>query len=180
MPSWAERTEMRHKLSAFLPQFIYGAFDGIVTTFAVVAAAAGAGLSTTVIIILGLANLVGDGFSMGASAYLSRRSERGGKTAHRALFEGLATFAAFIVAGAIPLAPYIFASMIGAATGLETLFVISSGVALATFAFVGFGKSDRRTARSIIGSLFEALLLGVVAAGLSYLLGSVLATALGA
>src|SRR5258707_3779097 len=67
---------MNRKFEAYLGEFVYGAIDGTVTTFAVVAAAAGAGLSSIVIIIVGLANLVGDGFSMGASAYLAAKSER--------------------------------------------------------------------------------------------------------
>ena len=56
-------------------RFVYGATDGTVTTFAVVAGAFGAGLDTRIVIILGFANLLGDGFSMGASSYLSSRSE---------------------------------------------------------------------------------------------------------
>jgi VIT1/CCC1 family predicted Fe2+/Mn2+ transporter len=42
---------------SYLRDFIYGAIDGTVTTFAVVAGVAGAGLSSKVVIILGLANL---------------------------------------------------------------------------------------------------------------------------
>ena len=59
----------------YLKDFIYGAIDGTVTTFAVVSGVAGAGLSTSVIIVLGLANLVGDGFSMAAGNYLGTRAE---------------------------------------------------------------------------------------------------------
>lgn len=59
----------------YLRDFVYGAIDGTVTTFAVVSGVAGAGLSTGIIIILGLANLVGDGFSMAASNYLGTKSE---------------------------------------------------------------------------------------------------------
>jgi VIT1/CCC1 family predicted Fe2+/Mn2+ transporter len=55
---------------------VLGAVDGIVTTFAVVAGSAGGRLSTDVVIILGLANLIGDGFSMAVSNYLSTRSRR--------------------------------------------------------------------------------------------------------
>ena len=55
---------------SYLKDFVYGAIDGAVTTFAVVSGVAGAGLSAGVIIVLGLANLVGDGFSMAASNFL--------------------------------------------------------------------------------------------------------------
>ncbi len=60
---------------SYLRDFVYGAIDGTVTTFAVVSGVAGAGLSTGVIIVLGLANLVGDGFSMAASNYLGTKTE---------------------------------------------------------------------------------------------------------
>lgn len=60
---------------SYLRDFVYGAIDGTVTTFAVVSGVAGAGLSTGVVIILGLANLVGDGFSMAASNFLGTRAE---------------------------------------------------------------------------------------------------------
>lgn len=60
----------------YLGEFVYGAIDGTVTTFAVVAGAAGAGLSSAVVLILGFANLFADGFSMAVSAYLSARSEQ--------------------------------------------------------------------------------------------------------
>ena len=58
----------------YLPDLVYGANDGIITTFAVVSGVVGASLSERVIVILGFANLVADGFSMGASNYLARRS----------------------------------------------------------------------------------------------------------
>ena len=59
-----------------LGPFVYGGIDGCVTTFAVVAGAVGAGLESSVIIILGFANLLADGFSMSIGAYLSSKSER--------------------------------------------------------------------------------------------------------
>jgi VIT1/CCC1 family predicted Fe2+/Mn2+ transporter len=61
---------------SYLRDFIYGAIDGTVTTFAVVAGVAGADLDETVVIILGGANLIADGFSMAVSNYLGSRAER--------------------------------------------------------------------------------------------------------
>ncbi len=61
--------------STYLGDFVYGAIDGAVTTFAVVAGVQGAGLSAAIVIILGLANLFADGFSMAAGNFLSRRAE---------------------------------------------------------------------------------------------------------
>jgi VIT1/CCC1 family predicted Fe2+/Mn2+ transporter len=58
----------------YLGEIVYGGIDGAVTTFAVVAGAVGAGLSNGVIIILGFANLLADGFAMSVGAYLSAKS----------------------------------------------------------------------------------------------------------
>jgi vacuolar iron transporter family protein len=60
---------------SYLRDFIYGAIDGAVTTFAIVAGSAGAGLDEKVVIILGMANLFADGFSMGVSNYLGSRAQ---------------------------------------------------------------------------------------------------------
>jgi vacuolar iron transporter family protein len=59
----------------YVAEIVYGSVDGVVTTFAIVAASAGASLSTTVIFVLGFANLLADGFSMGVSSYLAKRAE---------------------------------------------------------------------------------------------------------
>lgn len=59
----------------YIRDFVYGAIDGAVTTMAVVSGVAGAGLSSGVIIILGLANILADGFSMAVSNYLGTRAD---------------------------------------------------------------------------------------------------------
>lgn len=60
----------------YLKSWVYGGLDGIITTFAVVAGVAGAALSSSVVLILGFANLIGDGISMAMGDYLSTKSER--------------------------------------------------------------------------------------------------------
>ncbi len=59
----------------YLRDWIYGGIDGSVTTFAVVTGVVGAHLSPAIIVIMGLANLMGDGFSMAASNFLGTKSE---------------------------------------------------------------------------------------------------------
>ncbi len=70
-----QKSFLRH-FQDYLGEFVYGGIDGSVTTFAVVAGAAGAELSSSIILILGFANLLADGFSMSVGAYLSQKSER--------------------------------------------------------------------------------------------------------
>ncbi len=60
----------------YLKDFIYGAIDGTVTTFAVVAGVAGASLPMNVLIILAFCNLIADGFSMAVSNFLGTRAEQ--------------------------------------------------------------------------------------------------------
>ncbi len=67
----------------FIKDFIYGAIDGAVTTFAVVSSVAGAGLSSGIVIILGLANLFADGFSMASGNFLGTRAENQSTTKAR-------------------------------------------------------------------------------------------------
>ena len=60
----------------YIAEFVYGGIDGAITTFAVVAGAEGASLGISVVIILGLANLIADGFSMSVGNYFSTKAER--------------------------------------------------------------------------------------------------------
>jgi VIT1/CCC1 family predicted Fe2+/Mn2+ transporter len=62
---------------SYLGDAVLGAIDGCVTTFAVVAGAAGASLPSSIAIILGFANLIADGFSMAVSNYQRAKSECG-------------------------------------------------------------------------------------------------------
>lgn len=177
---------MKQAFEKYLAQFVYGAIDGTVTTFAVVAAAAGARLEPMVIIILGFANLIADGFSMGASAYLSAKSDRDLKqskeeehTIESPQIDGLATFGAFCVAGFVPILIYVLDALLGWKIENTTLFAISCFMTGATFMAIGIIKGQM-TKTSQLKSALETLLLGGIAAALAYLLGDVLARALGA
>ena len=57
-----------------IEDFVYGATDGAVTTFAIVAGVVGASLSPSVVLILGFANLFADGFAMAIGNFLSSKS----------------------------------------------------------------------------------------------------------
>lgn len=60
--------------ASYLPDAVYGAIDGTVTTFAVVSGAIGADLSSRVVLILGAANLLADGFSMAAGNFTATKA----------------------------------------------------------------------------------------------------------
>jgi vacuolar iron transporter family protein len=70
-----KRLNDQHRHS-YLGDAVLGGIDGGITTFAVVAGAIGAGFPELVIIVLGFANLLADGFSMAVSNYLGTKSRR--------------------------------------------------------------------------------------------------------
>ena len=156
-----------------LPEIIYGWIDGLVTTFAVVAGSTGAGFSFRIILILGIANLIADGFSMSVGAYLSEKSraKKRKDTQSRALRAGQVTFASFVLIGAVPLLPYILWMAWVPASGWA--FVVSTVLTLMAFAIIGFGKSVVDD-EPRIKSLVETLFLGIIAASIAYGLGALL------
>lgn len=211
--------------TSFLKDMIYGGIDGVVTTFAIVAGVQGAGLSPNIIVALGVANIIADGFSMAASNYSGTKAElddrrritqieeihiadhhegeleelrqilslRGlsGDVLERAtvqiaqdknqwialmltdeyglppndpnpLKSGLATFGAFLVAGSIPLLPFIL--------GVPSAFEVSIAATMITFFLIGTGKS-RWSLSSWWQSGAETLAIGATAALLAYGVG---------
>lgn len=77
------RFPLVNRFQEYLGEFVYGGIDGSVTTFAVVAGAAGASLDSKVVIILGFANLIADGFAMSVGSYLSTKSEKENYNKHK-------------------------------------------------------------------------------------------------
>jgi len=152
----------------YLPDIIYGANDGIVTTFAVVSGVVGAALSTTVIIIMGFANLLADGFSMGASNVLSRRSDTDHgaiPTLRKATGHGIATFIGFVTAGVVPLQAYLLPWF------EDVQFATATALAVTTLFAVGAGRAFF-TGRGWLVSGMEMLLIGAVAGAVAYGVGA--------
>ncbi|NUQ61113.1 MAG: VIT1/CCC1 transporter family protein [Pirellulales bacterium] len=73
----------QHERGQYIKSAVYGGLDGIITTFAVVAGAAGAKLTAGIVLILGFANLIADGLSMAIGDYLSTKSEQEYERAER-------------------------------------------------------------------------------------------------
>lgn len=153
----------------YLRDIVYGATDGVVTTTAVVAGAAGAAFDPRVGLVLGLANLAADGISMGASNYLGLKSEleQDGRSVQKEQpwRHGLATTLAFIVAGAIPLLPYIALE-----ESTPFLLALTLGMAAAVLAGVGAARA-LFLRRSALRCALEVLAIAGSASGVAYLLG---------
>lgn len=173
--SVAEPSALRRLARRYVRDLVYGANDGLITTFAIVAGVVGASLPTRVVIILGIANLLADGFSMGASNYLSLRSdvERLGAVErklprHVALRHGSATFVAFIVAGIIPLIAYLLP------VSPDNQFAWATGLTLTALFGVGAARTIVGDGRWPRGGM-EMLLVGSAAAAVAYATGWLIA-----
>ncbi|KPA21320.1 VIT family protein [Shimia sp. SK013] len=209
-----------------LRDVVYGGIDGSVTTFAIVAGVAGAGLSPVIIVALGIANVLADGFSMAAGNFLGTKAElddakrlrsvekrhlkewpegerreireilrlkglegevleaatdaiaANEEAAVQLMLEGeyglagvdprpqraaMATFLAFLVAGMVPLLPFIF--------GVPDAFRWSAVMTCVTFFAIGTMKA-KWSLEPWWKSGLETLAIGGVAAAIAYGVGS--------
>lgn len=168
---------IKKRAPEFLRAAVYGANDGIVTTFAVVAGVSGAGLSASIIIVLGIANMVADGFSMALGDYLGEISERKliGKKTNDSWQTGFVTFVAFVLAGSLPLMPYFLESISVISANVETMFLYSIiATAIALFV-VGALRTTLIKGNLIINGL-QILFVGSVAAAIAYFTGFLIET----
>ena len=117
---------------------VFGGMDGILTTFAVLAAVIGSRQSSTELtLVIGFSTLIADALSMAAGEYLSAKAEDEMELAAVAergrglilrrrndepgpLEKGFAMFLAFTVFGAMPLRGFIAAAVISTQTGIAT------------------------------------------------------------
>ena len=156
----------------YLKAAVLGASDGIITTFAVVAGVVGAKLATEIIIVLGIANMVADGISMALGDFLGERSiaQKNDEKQTGVAKTSLVTFVAFIVAGSLPLLPYV-AILFGLSILAEHQFLMSVIATLSAMFFVGSLRTIVTKGVWWING-FEMLAVGSVAALVAYFLGA--------
>ncbi len=159
----------------YIGDLIYGANDGIITTFAVVAGVTGGALSSRAVLIVGAANLIADGLSMGVGNYLSIRSRESALEAQnlpeqeaRPARHGFATFVAFVVIGAVPLLPYVLPDL------RVDRFAMSVFLTLVMLFAVGASRASVTVDRWWSAGL-EMLSLGLVVAAAAYGSGALVA-----
>ena len=163
----------------YIRDVIYGANDGIITTFAVVAGVTGGALSARAVLIVGVANLLADGLSMGVGNNLSIRSHESALAAmgrpeeeSSPLRHGVATLLAFVAAGAVPLVPYVLQTV------EANRFALSLILTFVTRFAVGALRAAVTTDRWLSAGL-EMLLLGVAVAVAAYGSGALIASIVG-
>jgi VIT1/CCC1 family predicted Fe2+/Mn2+ transporter len=163
----------------YIRELVYGANDGIITTFAVVAGVAGGGLPLPAVLIIGAANLLADGLSMGVGSYLAIRAHESvlesqalPEQESRPVRHGATTFGAFVVAGFIPLIPYTIPPL------PWSRFATSIALTLLALFTIGALRSMISNGRWWRAGL-EMLTLGAIVAGVAYASGSVVAALVG-
>ena len=173
---------MLRKIENNLREFVYGGMDGAVTTFAVVTGAAGANLSTRVILILGFANVLADGFSMAVGSYLSEKSEQD-LSVHKGqsvredhespMRASIATFLSFVLIGFIPLSVYTIDFIFKLGLAPNDALVYSVLLTLSAFGLIGLLRA-RITKITKSQAVMESLGLGLAAAVISFVVGNLL------
>ncbi len=162
-----------HEKASLLGSAVFGANDGLITTFAVVAGASGASLNSNVVIILGFANLFADGLSMASGNYLGTKSgseyekskSKNSHTDHSPIKHGVITFISFVIFGFLPLLPYVLK--------IEPEF-INSAIVLAGSLFIIGSLRAILAKRNLLKGGIEMLLVGGVAAVVAYSVGFLL------
>ncbi len=165
---------MKNFLQNYLPEFVYGALDGTVTTFAIIAGVAGAGLSPAIVLILGISNVLADGFSMASSNYLSEKSHQmqsGIIATHSPSKTALATFSSFVIIGSVPLVSYVVSAFSSVWKGNE--FAVSAALTSLAFIFIGQVRG-KITGTSRLNAAGETLFIGAIAAIVAYVVGALL------
>ncbi len=216
---------------SYLKDMVYGGIDGTITTFAVVSGVVGADLAAGIVVILGLANLIADGFSMAVSNFLGTKAEEqylqkvrvaehleiklipdGEREEIRQIyakkgFEGelleqvvdvitsdedvwvdtmlleehnmqlegpepgraaLWTFVAFLIAGFVPVLPFIINLVVDG--GISSPFLWSSIATAITFFAIGVFKAQVVELNKIKSGI-ETVAVGGMAAALAYAVG---------
>lgn len=159
----------------YIRDLVYGANDGIITTFAVVAGVAGGSLSNAALLVIGAANLAADGVSMGVGNLLAIRAHERALEADGLPEQetypykhGMATLAAFVGAGAVPLLPYVLP------IGQQRRLVTATVLTLGSLFLLGAARAVV-TRDSWWKAGLETLALGAAVALAAYAAGAVVA-----
>lgn len=138
-------------MNKYYSEIVYGGVDGLITTFAIIAGSLGGDLSTNTIIILGLASILSDGFSMGISSFLAEKARLYNQNAYKV---GIVTFLSFVIVGMFPLIPFFFK--------FNNPFIISSLVLFLFLFLLGYIREFK-----IMGGM-ETLIVGGFASFIAY------------
>jgi len=156
-------TQSRERIAVYLRSLIFGVEDSLVSTVGLLSGIAISGVERSAILVTGIVLLAVEGFSMAAGSFLSERSveEYTGNSKiplHYSIVGGFIMFASYILAGLIPLAPYVFFSN---PLGISVVISLVSLFLLGAFSARNFGIHwfSRGIRMLIIGGM--AIAMGV-------------------
>lgn len=166
---------------------VMGGVDGIITSFAVMAASSLLKESERTALVVGISSLVADGFSMGVAEYISsaaqKRSEGPIHTTgpnssfllSSPILLGVFCFLSFVLCGSLPLLSYVIAPgengqrlVVCSVSSLILLQIL--GTVQAVLTSEGHSVQDANKQLSIPLSSVQTTLLGAFAGGIAYAL----------
>lgn len=167
-----------------VPDFIHGGIDGLVTTFAVINGAIGMGLNLKTVIILGIINILADGFTIAKGKYISAKAEvdiyamEGKKRLLSPIESAMIIFFSFMVCGLVPIIPLVLKmnndGNVPIKSGLGCLndvyYIMMCVFSLLTLYIMGYFKGVK-TFKDPRKSGLEILLMGSGAAFIAVTIG---------
>lgn len=153
-------------MDKYIDEIIYGGMDGILTTVSIISGVYGSNINVVYAFILGIANLLADGFSMGISRYLSLSRKQNNINA---IIRGLYTFLSFCILGGIPvLSLYFCIDSVDPESrfcnGASILFLF---VTTLCFVLIGYIKALYMT-KTYMKTITETLMIGFIGVYISY------------
>lgn len=153
--------------------FFFGVEDGLVSTVGFLSGVAAAGVDRGAIFLTGAVLILVEAFSMAAGSFISEYSaeeyaERKEPPIRNSLRDGIIMFFSYLLAGLIPLAPYL---VMPAFSGF-LLSVALSLAALAALGVIGARISGVKTSRNIL----RILVVGGVAIVIGIIVGRIFAS----
>ena len=153
-------------MDKYIDEIIYGGMDGILTTVSIISGVYGSNINVVYAFILGIANLLADGFSMGISRYLSLSRKQNNMNA---IIRGLYTFLSFCILGGIPVLSLYFCidSVDSESRFCNSASILFLFVTTLCFVLIGYIKALYMT-KTYMKTITETLMIGFIGVYISY------------
>lgn len=150
-------------MSTTLRSAVLGGVDGVITSFAIVAASDVGDLGARTVVVVGFSSLVADAASMAASEYLAVSAEDAlrAETALRPILSGVTCFLSFVTCGLVPLLTYLTTSSL----------VSCASFSITTLMLLGAGRAMLSN-EALVRTLVQTATLGSIAGGIAYGVGA--------
>lgn len=156
----------REEKKTLYRNFIFGVEDSLVSTVGLLSGVAAADSSRNVIVTSGIVLIFVEAFSMGIGSFLSEETTSGRATRILASHAASVMFVSYLVAGFIPLAPYLF---------LPVEIASPTSIVIALLALIALGiHSALRFKLPLLPKAIEMLILGGLATLVGVGIGSLL------